>query len=63
MIFEDAGVAAGMVEMEMSVDDEIDLVWVDAKAGERIDEGIAILDGVDGALLGDPISFRCLFRR
>src|SRR5260221_9957119 len=51
----DASVAAGVIEMKVRVDDEIDFVWLDTVLGERIDKRVAFLHGVNGARLRLPL--------
>src|SRR5208283_6105708 len=51
-VFYHAGIAATMIEVEMGVDDQIDLIGLDAGLCERVQKGIAVLNVVDGALLG-----------
>ena len=48
-------VAAGVIEVKVRVDDQIDLIGTDACGGEIADEWIAFLDAVDIAEFGCPL--------
>src|SRR5580658_9171197 len=53
-IIDEARVASTVIEVEMGVDDEIDLIGGDPVLGESVDERVAVLNVVDGALFGVP---------